>query len=132
MEMPEPTFRLARTVAVGAIASEVDPRTSPPAAGAAGVILIETVPNIGPRGHSVYLRFLDGTTEVTTMTCGFQTWIWDAGALKWVALANETAAESSHVYETSVVGRVWVQLKNSANVGAVDTVEIWVGARDWV
>ena len=86
----------------------------------------------GPLGHSVCLRFLDGTTEVITMTCGFRVWAWDDGSKRWCALAIATQAESSVVYESSVVSRLWVQLLTAANIGSAQVVEIWIGPRAFV
>jgi len=133
-------FRLARTVALASL-PDADPRTTPPdpvgaqvdqsQAGEMATQLEYGSPGELPRGHSVYLRFTNGAggAEVIGPTCDFQSWAYDPGSLKWVSQLKELAAPSSQIYDSVLLGTLFVALSNPLTVGAATHVEVWITDR---
>lgn len=133
-------FTMARRVLLSAL-PDADPRVTPPdpagaqvdqsSSGEMAQQLDYGSPGEKPVGHSLYLRFTNGSggAEVAGPTCDFQTWAYDPGSTKWVSLVKETAAPSSQLYDSTLIGTLFVQLSNPLTPGAATHVEVWVTDR---
>lgn len=133
-------FKMARRVALASL-PDADPRTTAPDPAGAQVdqsLSGEMAPQLDygspgeeARGHSMYLRFTNGAggAEVVGPTVDFQTWAYDPGSTKWVSLVKQLAAVSSQIYDSHLVGTLFVQLSNPATVGAATYVEVWIADR---
>jgi hypothetical protein len=136
------TFRKARTVAVAAL-PDADPRVTPPDPAGAEVDQSQSGEMSSQlpygssgetaRGHSLYLRFVDGAgagaAEVVGGACDFQTWVYDPGSTKWVSEEKETGADSSALYTSDLIGTLFVQVSNPVTMGGATHIQVWISDR---
>jgi hypothetical protein len=115
-------FHHVRDITVSGFSAEADPRSSEPAANK--LFAMGKIDN--PKGHALFLRFVDNTgADVLGATADFTAWIKDDNSGKWTSLQAEAEAPSGAVFTAGITGTLFVQVTALGNVGTSVSCQIW-------